>query len=233
MTKGTANHPLSSFYVRMGFLFILLILIGFVPTVFEKYSTDFEFSSALIVHSVCWTLWYILFVIQAGFIGSKNYVMHKKIGILSLLLVGLMAISMLLVIPESYARGVPDFIPFTAHHFIMLPILDATLMPLFFFMAYLTRKQADVHKHFMLMTCIVLLDPAVGRIGNLLDFPPLGLLLHFGLLALVCLYDRRQDEKIHWVTKLGISALVLRYAVFFILGPTQFWADLMGSLFSA
>lgn len=224
MGNASSSSLFSSFYTRTALLCLGLILLGFSPTTLARANSEIGFSPALLAHAVTWTGWYCLLIYQAMLITGRNHKRHKAIGQVATVLMVVMLITLIMIIPESYARGVPDFIPFTSEHFIMLPIMDLCIMVPFFSLAILNRKKADVHKHFIIVGSILLMDPAIGRLSLQIGIPPLGMVAHFLLLGAVIWHDRKKVGAIHWVTKVGIAVLAARYACFFIVGPSESWA---------
>lgn len=87
------------------------------------------------------------------------------------------------------------------------------------------------HKHCMLICSIAIMDPAIARLGMSLGVPPLILLIHIGLVALVMIYDKRSAGKIHFITWMGLAFIILRLAFIFTIGGTEAWASLMNSIY--
>ena len=98
-------------------------------------------------------------------------------------------------------------------------------------LAFLNRRKAEAHKHFMLLAAVMIMDPAFGRLGGTLGNPLIGIALHFGLLAALIVHDRGKLGRIHAITKVAVLVLALRYAAFFLVGPTESWAGLAIWLF--
>ncbi len=109
--------------------------------------------------------------------------------------------------------------------------MDIILFMIFYTLAYRNRRSAETHKHYMLLTGVVMMDPALARMGLSVDFIPLGALLHFGLLMIVLMYDRRNLGHVHTATKIAFAAIALRMVALFTVGPTDAWTKFTHMLF--
>lgn len=227
------RFSLSSFYARMAMLLIVIVLTGFAPFVFERFRSGGTMGFALAGHSISYMLWCILLLVQAGLIAGRNIKLHMTLGKTSLMLALVMILTAVLVTQQSFARGSTGGTPFSPEHFIMLPIMDMLLFAGFYSAGFLKRKQALTHKHLMLFASIMMLDPATGRLGLILGLPPLGILFHFAVVALVWVHDHKSAGAAHSVTKWATLLLVIRYGLFFTIGGTEAWAAFAHKIFGA
>lgn len=227
----TSNRVSDSFYVRMGFVLLILLFAGFVPFIMMRFETDGTMSSLFIVHGLLSLMWFILYTYQASLIPGKNVKRHIFLGKSSIILAIAMVITALMVTQNSFDRGSHSATPFSPEHFLILPMIDVVSFTIFYSLAFLNRKKADTHKHFMLITGILIMDPAIARLALTIGFMPIGLLIHFGLIGALILYDRKKDGSIHFATKLGLAFLVLRYGLVFLVGPTESWAKFVHMIF--
>ena len=214
----------STFYVRMGYVLIAFLLAGFIPYIYMRFSGGGTMYPALIVHSLSYVVWFTLFVVQASLVSKRNLKLHRTLGQASLALAVVMTVSALLVTRTVFSTGSAGGMPLAPEHFIILPIMDGLVFPIFYGLGFLNRRSAETHKHYMLLAGILIMDPATGRLGNLLGFPPIGMLFHFGFLAAVWRHDRKTLGGAHVATKVATGVLALRYLAFFVVGPTETWA---------
>jgi uncharacterized membrane protein YozB (DUF420 family) len=221
----------NSFYVRMGFILVALIFAGFMPVLKTRFDSGGTVNATLVTHGFLTLGWFVLFTYQASLISLGNIKRHMTIGKVSVVIAAAITITGVLMMQDSFDRGSNGGTPFSNEHFIILPFLDIALFVIFYGLAFINRFEADTHKHFMLLTGIMIMDPAVARIGMTLGFMPVGLLLHFGLLAAVFLYDRKTYGHVHMATKIGLVALGSRYGLIFLLGPTEVWANFVHKVF--
>lgn len=220
----TSRYFHDSFYVRMGFVLIFLIFAGFVPFIKMRYDTGGSMSQLFMVHGIFTLGWFVLFTYQASLVSLGNIKRHMTLGKASVVLAIAIVITGLLMMQDAFDRGSNGGTPFTQDHFILLPFMDVVLFVIFYSLAFINRHKADTHKHYMLLTGIVIMDPAVARVAMTIGFMPLGMVFHFGLLAAVALYDRKTYGSIHTATKVGLFGLVSLYGTIFLVGPTQEWA---------
>ncbi len=220
----TNNKVSDSFYVRMGIVLILLIFAGFIPFITSKQGAGDTMSPLLMVHGILLLGWFTLYLYQASLIPKKNIKRHMALGKSSLILSAAIIITSFMVTQHSFDTGSSSATPFTPEHFILLPIIDIIGFIIFYSLAFANRKQASAHKHYMLLTGIVIMDPATARLALTIGFMPIGLLIHFGLIGAMIFYDRKTDNGVHIATKLGLGFLILLYTLIFFVGPTEGWA---------
>lgn len=227
MTREIEHNP---FYKRMGLVLIILIMLGFLPISLAKINAGGSLTTLMLIHGPLTLAWYVLFTYQASLIQIPNLDRHIKLGKFSLYLAIAIILSGLMIMQESYDLGSNGGTPFSREHFIILPFMDITLFCIFYYLAYSNRFKPEMHKHYMLLTGIVMMDPALARLGLTLGVMPIGMLLHFGLILAMVLYDRKQRGKIHYATKVGFGFLVIRYVLLFTLGPTETWATIVKAI---
>lgn len=221
----------STFYARMGLAMLLFIVLGFGPFILHRLENGPAASPVLHLHAAAFVLWVCVFTLQAHLMGAGNRALHIRLGTLSPVLAGVMVISAVFVTIESYEHFVEMPGMFTREHFIILPLMDGLLFPVYYTLAFLKRQKAETHKRLMLLSAVMIMDPAVGRLGFTLGSPVYGIILHFGLLAALLIHDRRTLGRVHPVTAVAYILLVLRYAAFFLLAPTEGWVGFVHWLF--
>jgi len=226
----TQHH--SRFYFNMGLLLLGLVVLGFGSTAFMRGTSPFELPLLFHVHGVSYVLWFCLFIFQANLIGSDNHALHKKVGLLSLIVVPMMIVTAFLMSGVSYDRGISPVPELGIKQFLALPMGDLVGLILFFTIAILNRHIPLTHKHAMLVMSIAIMDQALTRFGVVLGFPPLGLLLHFVLIGLVIFHDRKAHQKVHWVTWLGLAYLIWRPIFVLFVASGDGWANLMDMFFA-
>jgi hypothetical protein len=222
---------LSSFYARMGFLMLAIVLAGFLPFVHARFDGGGKMEPMMAAHGISYLMWFALFISQASLIAGRNVKLHITLGKTSLLLAIVMGVTAIMLTGQSYALQSNGGTPFPPKQFIMLPIMDISLFLGFYTLAMLKRGKALTHKHLMLFVGIMMLDPATGRLGLTIGIPPLALLMHFSVVALVWWHDRKAYGGVHTVTKWATAVLVLRYLLFFTVGSTEAWAGFVTALF--
>ncbi|NVJ96996.1 MAG: hypothetical protein HWE25_02525 [Alphaproteobacteria bacterium] len=214
-----------TFFVHMGLFMIVLAVLGFGPFIYGRMAAGGEMGGALALHGITFTAWLVLFTYQASLVRTRNIKRHMMLGKLSLGLAAAMFVFAAITTVDVFARGESSATPFSPEQFIMLPLMDISLFVGLYTAAMLNRKKPEVHKRLMLLVGIMMMDPATGRLGFTLGFPPIGMLIHLGLGIAMCIYDRRALGSVHAVSKLAVGLIIVRYAAFFSVGPTTGWAS--------
>lgn len=228
----TETNQENRFYFNMGLLLLGLVVVGFGSATFVRGVSPFELPLLFHVHGVIFVLWYCLFIFQANLIGSHNHALHKKVGLLSLVVVPMMIVTAFLMTGMSYERGVSPIPEMGIKQFLALPMGDLVGITLFFTIAILNRNNPLTHKHAMLVMSIAIMDPALARLASVLGFIPMALLFHFILIGLVIFHDRKAHQKVHWVTWLGLAYLIWRPIFFMVIAAGDGWANLVDMIFA-
>lgn len=214
----------STFYARMGIAMLFFALAGFGPYVMHRFENGVPTSPVLVLHGAVFFIWICAFILQAHLVGAGNRALHMRLGALSPVLAGVMLATSILVTVETFHTYNNNIPMLSREHFIILPLMDGILFAAYYTLAFLNRRKAEAHKHFMLLAAVMIMDPAFGRLGGTLGNPLIGIALHFGLLAALIVHDRVKLGRIHAITKVAVLVLALRYAAFFLVGPTESWA---------
>lgn len=219
------------FYFNMSLLLLTLVILGFGLAALSRGSNPADMPVLYHLHGLVYITWFALFVIQTHLIGKNNRGLHKKLGYSSVVLVICMLVTGFMMTEHSYVRGVSPIPDMTIQQFLVLPVIDLLGLSLFFSFAILQRNRPLVHKHSMLLSCILIMDPAIARLSFAMGFPPAALLIHVSLVGLVIIHDRRTYGKVHPVTWLGLTWLFLRVVFIFTIGTTETWKNLMDGFF--
>ncbi|WCL54544.1 hypothetical protein [Gimibacter soli] len=221
----------STFYARMGIAMLLFILAGFGPYVMHRFENGVQASPVLVLHGVVFFIWICVFILQAHLVGAGNRALHMRLGAVSPVLAGLMIATSILLTVETFHTYNNNIPMLSREHFIILPLMDGILFTAYYTLAFVNRRRAEAHKHFMLLAAVMIMDPAFGRLGGTLGNPMIGIVLHFGLLVALVIHDRRKLGRVHMITKVALLVLTLRYAAFFLVGPSEGWAGFTAWLF--
>ena len=219
------------FYSKMGILLLALVIAGFGSMAIMRGVSPFELPLLFHLHGIIFILWYCLFIYQTNLINKQNYALHKKLGYTSILLVLAMLVTGFLMAAGSYARGTSPVPNMTVQNFLAFPLLDLFGLVFFYSIGVLNRKIPLAHKHAMLIMSIAMMDPALARLSFFIGFPPLALLLHILLIGIVIFYDRKSMGKVHYVTWLGLTYVIVRIIFIFTAASSEAWANMMNAIF--
>lgn len=208
-------------YSSTAALFIVVTLIGFVPTS-TAYLSAIRSGAVppppLLLHmhaAVMWG-WLLLFFTQATLLARGRRQLHQSLGLASMLLAPAMVFTMIAVTVQSFTRSVGLGYAEAAAKFLSLQIHDLILFALFYCWAVAARRSSpETHKRMMVLATFAIVNAAVGRMRwlplniqpNLLyDLAPLYQVL---LLAPVLVYDVVRLGRLHGAYVYGLVIFAL------------------------
>ena len=155
---------------RYAYLFVGLLLvvtvIGFWPTYFAKLDSVY---GAFLYHGLTATAWVVLVGFQSWSIHNRARALHRRVGMLSLLLFPLLTASFVMIINVSAARFLrgdsvffQQFGPILGY--IMVTAITAYLV--LFVQALRHRRNVYLHAGYMLAPLFMLWESSFGRVLN-------------------------------------------------------------------
>ncbi len=96
------------FFLASGAWFVLVTFVGFADTFFLRFAFIEDYGpirSSLAIHGALYTLWMVLYAVQAGLISTKRYALHKSLGLTSVILLIAILPSGWYVVVEKFALG--------------------------------------------------------------------------------------------------------------------------------
>ena len=227
----------SLFYVGMAILFALIGFLGFTPTYWSKLATgSFGGNPILHVHGVLFFGWTVLYIIQTGLVASGRTVNHRALGLLGISWFTAMAIAVVLAninaIKVAQAMGVGD----AAARFSAVSLLSLGLMICIFVLAIANVNRPEMHKRFMILFMIPMMQAALARVFMVIMPPPPGA---FGpppifvslppgvvaclLLLIPIIHDWRTRGRPHPVYLIGLPVLALQIISTVPIGNSAGW----------
>ncbi len=165
-TVDSARDLFRNFYLGITLAISFCAFFGFSFTYFRPIFAARYPEVAPIVHLHGWTffLWYLLFPLQAGLIGRKNYKQHMALGRASLALAVVMVFSGMVVISARVSKSF-EFVEPTYWSIHGIQILSTlVLFGYFYTRGFLNRGQGELHKRFMVLASVSALGAAMFRI---------------------------------------------------------------------
>jgi hypothetical protein len=172
-------------FVFMAALFVVTALVGFVPSSLEKMEAvsagqRAAFPVALHAHAVLMGLWLLLLLAQATLVATDRKALHRKLGVLSLLLVPAMVAAGIALVRSSWDALPLDLDPAalaTAKTFnsnlLVMQIRVAILFPTLVAWALLVRvADPGTHKRLMFLATAWVLQAAINRTGLFATLSP-------------------------------------------------------------
>lgn len=219
--RARKTHPDRYFFIASGIWYVLIIFFGFAPSFYlVTYFEDFETPTFhLQLHGVVYTVWVLLYLVQTILIAKRNMKLHISLGFFGILVI-------LLMIPTGFFPSLYKVYVGSAtitgggHN-----VFRLLFAYVFFFVAFYHRRNAFVHKRFMLSCMVMLMGAAVFRILADLDLLNSQILYKglqiFPALALFA-YDLIVHKKAVWIDLVSVVAVlgIFFFASSFWLSPT-------------
>jgi hypothetical protein len=249
----TAGHSLAApqrgarqdrwFYSAASFIMLVFLLLGFQRFYLEGKGFDGNkippaLLTIVLVHGISLALWVVFFFVQSLLIGTKNKVMHMKLGWGAAAVGALAAISgpiVAVVSVRARGAGVPIF-GMTYAQF-LLPMLTEMIVFAGFVLLGLSfrKKNLDAHRAMMVLATLAIISGATARtefVGKLLGGSNWwGLyggpfILGAAFLIVRSLLIRRLDRPL----AVGYAALVVVYMGGVYVAYTPAWGGIAGAI---
>ncbi|MCA8952635.1 MAG: hypothetical protein KDE27_24190 [Planctomycetes bacterium] len=205
----------------MALLMIALIVAGFGGRALARGETSPPAPAILIPHAICIGAWYLLFLLQAAWIGRRRLRLHRAIGYASpLLAVAVLWTGVAIMAANYRLKGNAPLVFFNA--------LNLTQFAGLFSAAIATVRRPAVHKRLMLYASIAMLPPALVRLVQALGLPDATAVLPIIALWLPgpC-HDRRTLGRVHGATWIGIGVIAFGVVIGGPIGFSTGWAELV------
>jgi hypothetical protein len=223
------------FYLGMVLVAFAICIAGFGRGMIDPGSRQAPMNFSVALHGLIFTAWFVLFATQATLVSAGNVRLHRRLGIVGVLLA-------LLMIGTGYTTA----IAMARRGFDLSGHLNAAADPLGLLVFQLGdllsfailvgaavwyRRRAEIHKRLMLLATVGSLMGAplahlIGQIPQLQGAPPVILIPLVMLYSSHAVYDRVTRGRIHpvslWVP-IGLFVWAnLRAAV---IGPSAAWHE--------
>ncbi len=217
------------FFPVMAALLALTVFAGFAPSYYLRPDNAAPLSPLFRIHGAVFTVWFLVFVTQAGLIRAGQVTAHRWLGAASVLLVPLIVVFGLEAGFDALDRGmtVLDYPPET---FFFMSFTDVWGFVLLFTAALLTRAHTDWHKRLMLLAAISLVLPAAGRLADQLGMGPAGVGVQLGFVGALFLFDWLSQARFHGASLLGGGVIGLKLLGIVTIGASEAWRALVPHL---
>jgi len=195
---------------------LALAIAGFWPSYFVKFfdgTGDFTFYFHF--HAVTALVWIFLLITQPILIAKRKHNLHRSLGRLSFMIIPLLYISIILLAhhqidPDDTRIGISLWIPFK----------DLLILGVGYFIAMKYRKNPAIHARGMILTGMVMIEPALVRLlGKSLDGTSLASInypITIGLVYLLfftLIFSERRQRIGRWVFPLGLLLYLFVHGV--------------------
>jgi hypothetical protein len=158
--------------------------------------------------------WFVILVIQTGYIRKQHYKAHIRLGITGMIVAAGVFISSVYIFVVIYKGW--DAMPFyvKANRFFMFSY--AILV----WLAYVKRKKGIQHKRFIFVATLYMLGPILDRVAghlNIEDVDIFNAIKWNGLFISLFIYDWLTLKKIHWISWAGFIWFYLVWTISILL----------------
>jgi hypothetical protein len=220
--------PRPAFYRQMAIALSLFVFIGFSQTYYLRFLSDLPPLDTLVhLHSLVFTAWLLVFIVQTRLVAAHRVDLHMKLGIAALVLAVLIVVisfgttAVKATIPRIHPSGL------TPPQFTIVGAMSLVLFAGFLALGIAFRRRAAFHKRFMVLAMIAVLSPAASRIVT-----QLGLRDHWtylvplfpALFVACCLaFDWRQQRTVHPVYAIGGTVLIASWPLRLMIGRSDWY----------
>lgn len=217
------------FFSGIAGLIALIVFIGFARTYYLARLFDAKPLAAPIVHihGAVFTCWIVLLVVQTSLVGTGHRAIHRKLGLVALVLAPLIVLLGVVVALEMLERfAVVPTVDSPLIFAVALSEITGFAVPTFF--ALRLRRRPSFHKRLIVIGTIAMTTAGFGRwpVSFLLHKPLPAMLAAFTLLMSVMAFDLLSTRRLHPATIWGSAWVVLVELSGFALGHTDAWHSL-------
>ena len=201
------------FYLLMSLLVPFVVLYGFSRTINKAlFHPVVKPPVLLTIHALLFSLWLVLFIVQAALVRARNVKAHRFLGWyfaavgVAIPVLGV-AITRVMALFEISARGFNP-VERTAH--LAIPLQDMVAFTAAFGLAVFWRRRPEYHRRLMLIATCALTAAAWGRLPLMKSIPYIGFYAGVdGLILLGVLRDLYVNGRIRSVYLAFLPPLVL------------------------
>jgi hypothetical protein len=232
---ATVAKSRSSFFLAMSAALLLIVLLGFAPTLYLRPFFDVpEHPVYLLLHGAVLTVWFVWFFTQNIWVAIGRRDIHRRLGVvgvgIAFAVVAAGAVATLGLIPRAVARRRDVEADFGRYAGIVWANLGLLIeFSIFVSAAVWFRHRPAIHKRLMLLASISIVGPAIARIArfpalqvfdsrstNEIVFTLSGLL---ALLLLMVVHDVASGRRLHPVTAMGVPGVFAAVVFFGLVVP--------------
>lgn len=158
--RAAAVPPLYHFGVRLFAIFTMAMLLAFWPSYFSRLADQPSVHHH--AHGLAMTAWLVLLIAQASLMRAGNRALHRRLGLVSYLLVPVIVVVTLRFVHFTVQEA-PELGDYGLF-FLALVVLTLVTFVTLFALAMLYRKQPAVHARFMVSTLFPLFPPVTDRL---------------------------------------------------------------------
>ena len=214
------------FYSGMAMLLCVCVYIGFSATYFQAGMVRAPLPSPILhVHGAVFTLWMLLFVVQATLISARRVKWHRSFGTVAFCLPPIMIVLGVIAAIDALHRGV-KIGPLDPAVSAAIPLIGITCFAIVILASWRARRRPDAHKRLILIATMGLVAAAFGRFPwARIGLPPAaGAATGLGILLLILIvYELISIRRIHRSTMWAAPLVFASVALAVPIGMTSAW----------
>lgn len=231
VSRRTTYRPVNRtleriFFTGMAVLMCACVYIGFSPTYFGAGMLRAPLPSPILhVHGAVFTLWMLLFTLQAVLVAAHRVKWHRSLGTVAFFLPPIMIVLGVITAVDALRRGV-QIGPLDPAVSFAIPMIGLIGFVIVIYASWKTRRQPDAHKRLILLATTGLVEAAFGRFPwAKMGLPPAaGALTGLGIMILlVIVYDLVSLHRIHRSTMWAAPLTFVVNALAVPIGMTSAW----------
>jgi hypothetical protein len=160
--RAATVPPLYHFGGRLFAVFAMAMFVAFWPSYFSRLAD--QPSSHHHAHGLAMSAWLALLIAQASLMRGGNRALHRRLGLLSYLLVPVIVVVTLRFVHYTLQEVPRLGASASALFFLALVVMTLVMFVALFGLAMLYRKQPAVHARFMVATLFPLFPPVTDRL---------------------------------------------------------------------
>jgi hypothetical protein len=214
------------FFSGMAVLLCLCVFIGFSPTYFQAGILRAPLPSPILhVHGAVFTLWMLLFLVQAALISAHRVKWHRSLGTVAFCLPPIMIVLGVMAAIDALHRGV-HFGPLDPAVSAAIPLIGIAGFAIVIYFSWRARRRPDAHKRLILIATIALVGAAFGRFpwARFGLSPANGPVTGVGIVLLILIiYELISIRRIHRSTMWAAPLIIASVALAVPIGMTPAW----------
>ena len=214
------------FYMGMAILLCVCVYIGFSPTYFRAGMLRAPLPSPIIhIHGAVFTLWMLLFTVQAAFISARRVKWHRSFGTVAFCLPPVMVILGVIAAVNALRRGV-RIGPLDPSVSFAIPLIGIVAFSIVIYAAWRARRRPDAHKRLILIATSGIVGAAFGRFPwDRIGLPPAaGAMTGVGACLLILItFELVTLRRIHRSTMWAAPLVFASIAFAVPIGMTHAW----------
>ncbi len=224
-----AGQNKERFFFYFALASLIIVVAGFAGRAIVVPERTPVITLTIAVHALIMLGWYSLVCLQARHIQQKKVALHMRLGKLSPLLGAAVLISGTLVTLETYARRISEGV--SAPEFAVYLSFSSLLgFVVLYILAYRMRGQGGFHKRYIVLAGVAVMLAATFRLAAVLGAPReinAGIIIQYGLVTALMLYDMRTLKRIHAATIIGTLVCLVMTIGIFTIGSSGVWINLI------